>query len=91
MSLALLPEKIRASLPFRFFKQNGSSLQLLDMVRATDGNVEVLFYLFAAVAFFVVCCRAAVRIRAVDQSCIIGTPLSLEKLRCGRIQFHPGF
>ncbi|CAM9518125.1 unnamed protein product, partial [Hapterophycus canaliculatus] len=36
--MKLLPVAITAKLPFRFFKQNGTSEKLLDMVRATEGD-----------------------------------------------------
>lgn len=42
--MKLLPPEITAQLPYRFFKQNGTSEKLLDMVRATDGDTQVLFF-----------------------------------------------
>lgn len=40
--MQLLPEEIVEKFPYRFFKQNGTSERLLDVVRATEGDLQVL-------------------------------------------------
>ncbi|CAB1113369.1 unnamed protein product [Ectocarpus sp. CCAP 1310/34] len=37
----LLPEEIVSRLPFRYFRQNGTSETLLDQVRATEGDLQI--------------------------------------------------
>ena len=39
--MRLLPEAVQAKLPYRWFRQNATSLKVLDMVRATDGDIPV--------------------------------------------------
>lgn len=39
--IKLLPAAVVAQLPYRLFKQNGTSERLLDMVRATEGDMQV--------------------------------------------------
>ncbi|CAB1109790.1 unnamed protein product [Ectocarpus sp. CCAP 1310/34] len=39
--MQLLPEEIVSRLPFRYFRQNGTSETLLDQVRATEGDLQL--------------------------------------------------
>ncbi|CAN0271824.1 unnamed protein product, partial [Ectocarpus sp. 8 AP-2014] len=46
--MQLLPAAVVAKLPYRFFKQNGTSERLLDMVSATEGDTQGFHRLLVA-------------------------------------------